>query len=73
MVFLNNKSEISFENKKIDIEEIVPIIIDNDNDLINNSLLLSSFFSWNNLVKLGSNISEILLIKKLGRNNIGLT
>lgn len=45
MVFLNNKSDISVENKKIDIEEIIPIIIDNDNDLINNSLLLSSFFS----------------------------
>lgn len=45
MVFLNNKSDISFENKKMNIEEIVPIIIDNDNDLINNSLLLSSFFS----------------------------
>ena len=73
ILFLNNKVEISFENKKIKIEDINPIKIDNNNDLINNSLLLSIFFSWNNLVKFGNKIIEILLIKKLGRNKIGLT
>ena len=45
ILFLNNKDEISFEKKKIKIEDINPIKIDNNNDLINNSLLLSIFLS----------------------------
>ena len=72
-MLLNNIRDIFFANIKINNEKNNPMIIDVNNDLINNSLLFFIFLSWNNLDKFGSNNDDILLIKKLGKNNIGLT